>query len=49
MRMIRWMCGIKVTDRVTCGELSERLELLSIQTHEAHIMQTAQLISFIEA
>jgi len=21
MRMIRWMCGIKVTDRFTCGEL----------------------------
>jgi len=24
MRMIRWMCGIKVTDRFMCSELRER-------------------------
>ena len=23
--MIRWMCGVKVTDRFTCSELRERL------------------------
>jgi len=23
MRMIRWMCGIKVTDRIMCSELRE--------------------------
>ena len=23
--MIRWMCGVKVTDRFTCNELKERL------------------------
>jgi len=25
MRMIRWMCGVKITDRFTCSELRERL------------------------
>ena len=25
MRMIRWMCGVKVTDSFTCNELRERL------------------------
>jgi len=25
MRMIRWMCGVKVTDRFTCNELRKRL------------------------
>jgi len=24
MRMIRWMCGVKVTDRFTCSELRDR-------------------------
>ena len=23
MRMIRWMCGVKLTDRFTCSELRE--------------------------
>jgi len=23
MRMIRWMCGLKVMDRLTCNELRE--------------------------
>jgi len=25
MRMIRWMCGVKVTDRFTCCQLRKRL------------------------
>jgi len=25
MRIIRWMCGVKVTDRFTCTELTEIL------------------------
>ena len=25
MRMVRWMCNVKVKDRVRCRELSERL------------------------
>jgi len=25
LRMIRWMCGVKVTDRFACSELRERL------------------------
>ena len=25
MRIIRWMCGVKVTDRFTCSELTDRL------------------------
>jgi len=25
MRIIRWMCSVKVTDRFTCSELRERL------------------------
>ena len=32
MRMIRWMCGIAVTDRVTCDELRERLGIGDIIT-----------------
>ena len=24
MRMIMWMCGVKMTDRFTCSELRER-------------------------
>jgi len=27
MKLIRWMCGVKVTDRFTCTELRERLEI----------------------
>ena len=27
MRMVRWMCGVKVKDRVPCKELRERLGL----------------------
>jgi len=25
IRMIRWMCGVKVTDRFMCSELRERI------------------------
>ena len=32
MRMIRWMCSIKVTDRFTCSELRERLGIDNIIT-----------------
>jgi len=32
MRMIRWMCGVKVTDRFLCSELRERLEMGDIIT-----------------
>ena len=27
MRMVRWMCGVKVKDRVSSKELRERLEI----------------------
>jgi len=27
MRVIRWMCDVQVTDRITCNELTERLEV----------------------
>ena len=27
MRMVRWMCGVKLKDRVPCKELRERLVL----------------------
>ena len=27
MRMVRWMCGVKVKDRVPSKELKERLEI----------------------
>jgi len=32
MKMIRWMCGIKVPDRFTCSELGERLGIDNIIT-----------------
>jgi len=32
MTMIRWMCGLKVTDRFTCSELRERLGIDDIIT-----------------
>jgi len=32
MRMIRWMCGTKVTDRFMCSELRERLGIDDIIT-----------------
>jgi len=31
MRMIRWLCGVKVTDRFTCSELRERLGIDDIR------------------
>jgi len=42
MRMIRWMCGIKVTDRVTCDELRERLgvdDILVITVLQRHMLR----------
>jgi len=32
MRMIRWMCGVKITDRFTCSELRESLGIDDIVT-----------------
>ena len=32
MRVIRWMCGIKVSDRFTCSEVREILEIADIIT-----------------
>jgi len=32
MRMIRWMCGVKVTDRFMCSELRDRLEIDDVIT-----------------
>ena len=32
MRKIRWMCGIHVTDKVTCSELRDRVEIVDIIT-----------------
>jgi len=32
MRMVRWMCGVKVTDRFICNELRERLGTCDIIT-----------------
>jgi len=32
MRMIRWMCGIKITDRFSSSELRERLGIDNIIT-----------------
>jgi len=32
MRMMRWMCGVKITDRFICSELTERLVIDDIIT-----------------
>jgi len=31
MKIIRWMCGVKVTDSFTCNELMKRLGIDDIQ------------------
>jgi len=32
MRMIRWMCGVRITDRFACSELRDRLGIDDIIT-----------------
>ena len=32
MRMIKWMCGVKATDRLLCSELRDRLGIDDIIT-----------------
>ena len=32
MRVIMWMCGVKITDKFSCSELRERLEMDDIIT-----------------
>jgi len=40
MRMIRWMCGVKLTDWFMCCELRERLGIDDIiTTVQRHICQ----------
>jgi len=33
--MIRWMCGVEVTERLTCSELRERLGIDDIISNTA--------------
>jgi len=41
MRMIRWMCSVKVTERFSCSELTERVGIDStiITTIQQHRLQ----------
>jgi len=43
MRMIRWMCGVKVTERFSCSELRERLGIDDIITMNMSMIQQHRL------
>jgi len=53
MRMVRWMCNVKVTDRVPSKELRERLgiDLYTVSTKKwppKHVLKSSKLGSFVQ-
>ena len=37
MRMVRWMCGVKLKDRLLSKELKERLSIVSTNIYNAQL------------